>query len=295
MLARPNHRLLIVCILTAACAALVSSCGGPERIPPEPGGPGRGSPARIVSLSPGTTEILFAVGAGDRVVGVTEQCDYPPEARGREKVGDVSTSMEKVLELRPDLVIADEFLNREAVRLARSLGMRVVTVSPKSLEEVAQAVETIADACGVGERGRRVAREIRSAVERMRRERRGGSPVKVLFAVQASPLWAAGEGTFVDEMIRLCGGENVSAKAGKGGFVLFSEETAVAAAPEVILVTDRSALEHFLRSSVWRSCPAVRRRTVVQVDPDVFVRPSPRILEGLQQMSAIIGSARGAQ
>lgn len=288
-------RLWSVLIVPLAGATLLSSCGAPGRSPSEPAVGAKSLPRRIVSLSPGTTEILFAVGAGDRVVGVTAQCDYPPETGGREKVGDVSISVEKVVALKPDLVVADEFLNREAVRSVRSLGIPVVTISPKSLEEVAQAVETIAAACGTPERGRKVAGEIRSAVERMKRTHRGRSAVKVLFAVQASPLWAAAQNTFVDEMIGLCGGVNVSREAGKDGFVLFSEESAVAAAPEVILVTDRPALEYFLRSSAWRGCPAVRRRNVIQVDPDVFLRPSPRIVEGLQQLSAIIGSAQVTQ
>ncbi len=276
----------------AGCALLVSSCGAPRQAaPPAPERAGD-SPSRIVSLSPGTTEILFAVGAGDRVVGVTERCDYPPEARSREKVGDVSTSIEKVVALKPDLVVADGFLNREGVRAARSVGLKVVAISPKSLGEVADAVETVARACGVPDRGAKVASGIRDAVERMRRTHRGSRTVRVLFVVQASPLWAAADGTFVDEMIGLCGGVNISKEAGSGGFVLFSEESAVAAAPDVILVTDRPALEYFLRSAAWKASPAVRKRNVIQVDPDIFLRPTPRIVEGLQQMSAIIGSAQ---
>jgi len=283
-------------LLAPAFLILTSSCSDRGRVPTTGPAAAPPVPRRIVSLSPGTTEILFALGLGDKVVGVTQQCDYPEEARRKPKIGDASTSIESVVQARPDLVVAHTFLNRDAIRSLKALKLRVLSIDPASLESIAATVEKVAEACGADAEGRKIASGMRAALDEMTRAAaRGGPRVRVLFAAQGSPIWAAGPNTFVDEMIRLCGGANVAAGIGEGSFNLFSDEAAIAADPDIVLVTDGAAQRHFSKSPGWRNVSAVRKSRVVLVDPDLYLRPGPRLVEGLRQMSGILDSTRLGQ
>ncbi len=282
-----KHRKLsplrVVLIVLVACASV--SCGRPGK--PKLA-PVSGPPMRIVSLAPNVTEILFFLGLGDRIVGVTGQCNYPPEARKKHEIGDVSTSVERVIAARPDLVVAHAFLNREAIRSLRSLGVKVTAVNPKTLDQVAACLRTIGVACGNDRKAASLAAEMRDSVSKITKKYSAAAErPKVLFAVQASPLWVAGPQTFVDEMIHKCGAFNVVNKA-KPGFNLFSEEAAVAFNPDFIIVTDKPARDYFLRAAAWKNTNAVRGHRVVQVNPDLYLREGPRLVDGMRKLGEIL-------
>lgn len=259
--------------------------------------PGRTSqqPQRIVSLSPGTTEILFALGLEDRIAGVTAQCDYPPLAKEKPQVGDVSISVERVVALEPDLVVGHSFLNRDALRSLEALDVPVLSIDPGSLADVEEAIRTLAGAAGVEDEGERLAAAMQAKIQNATDNVTSpDQKVRVLFAVQGDPIYASGSDTFVDEMIRLAGGANVSASTGAGSFNLFSEEAAVASNPDVIFVTDEDARQRFLRAPSWRQVRAVQEDRVELVDPDLYLRPAPRLADGFAQMVQILNSVRTA-
>jgi len=287
---RSTTRVLLL-TLTAAllgaagCARTFSPAAGPQAgKSPVPAA----APRRIVSLAPNITEILYALGLQDRLVADTAQCTYPPEARRKPHIGDVSISVERVVSMKPDLVVAHAFLNRAPIQQLKGLKIPVVAVDPHTLDQVATSIEQIATACGVPARGQDVARQMRTSIQAVSRgpEAASAGP-KVLFAVQGNPLWAAGPETFVDEMIRLAGGRSVSASL-KPGFNMMSGESAVASAPDVIIVTDPASAQFFHTATAWRNTPAVRHGRVIQVDPDLFVRPGPRLAAGMRQMSDVV-------
>jgi len=253
-------------------------------------------PRRIVSLGPSLTEILFALGLGRRLVGVTSQCTYPPEARRLPTVGDHRTSIERVVALRPDLVVAGTTLNSLAIRQLERLRIPVFAVDPASLEETHQAILAIGAVTGARTRARAVVAEMRAQEQRVaaRVARARGRP-RVLVVLQAEPLWVAGAGNFMDELVVLAGGENVGRAAGRR-YQALSPERVVALRPEVILAPP-SDVDALRRRPGWTGVPAVRQGRVLAFPADTFARPGPRLPHALEQVArllhpAVFGEAR---
>ena len=238
------------------------------------------TPTRIVSLSPGTTEMLFALGLGKFVVGDTVYCDYPPAAKTIAKVGDVNTSYEKVLALRPDLIVADSVANARAVARLTALHQPVLAVAPTSLSAVETSLRQIgartgtskqADAViGQMEHQARLAAKIAASDKRPR--------PRVLVVIQVSPLWTAGSGSFLDDLIARAGGVNIG--RGVVGYGPFSKEQVLANAPDVVL-GDASVAAAFRADPLLRRLPAVLRGRVYALPSDLTSRPGPRLADGL--------------
>lgn len=275
---RHKWAALMLTMLASGCSPHAASPPGPTKTPPR----------RIVSLAPNVTEILFALGLGDRVVGVTTEDDYPPEAARKQKIGDAFTNVEKVLSLKPELVIGHSFLNARAIASLKKLGVNTLGVEAKDLRSVGDSVVLIARSCGVPAQGEalrgRMEREI--AEVRTTYAKTNERPV-VLFAAQANPIWAAGGQTFVNEMITLAGGINAAEKAG-AQFSVMSEEAAVARNPDIVLVTDDTTRRYFVRARAWAGVRAVRSSRVIQVDPDLYLRPGPRLARGLSELAVLL-------
>lgn len=238
---------------------------------------------RIVSLTPSNTEILFALGLGDCVVGVTKYCNYPPEARKKPKIGDANIDIEKVIALKPDLVVAHSFLNDSAIRKLKSLGVKVISTDPKAFADVLSDIKLIGKVTGTSKQADRIVRGMKKTIDAVKKSSQNSKPVKTLVVVQTRPLWVAGPRTFVDEMIEFIGCENVARDA-KPGFNTFSSETAFARDPEVIIVTRKEDKAFFEESPIWKKTIAVRNDHVVVIDPNLILQPSPRLAQGLEEM-----------
>ena len=262
-------------------------------------------PRRIVSVSPAMTEMLFAVGAGDRVVGVTSYCTYPPEVEELPKVGSYTgLSTEKVVSLRPDLVIGMRGTSRNSLEGLKRAGLRVLAYDPVSVAGVLDLMERVGqmmqDSPGtvptVEELRGRVSAVTEAAEELPRRPR-------TLCAVQVEPLYAAGPDNHVDDMIRLTGGENLAADA-KIPWPQYSLERMVEKDPEVIFCpsghisgeekTPAGALEEFSRSEAWAATTAVKRGAVLAIPDDLLTLPGPRLVDGLERMAEAIAAAARA-
>jgi iron complex transport system substrate-binding protein len=251
------------------------------------------APRRIVSLVPGVTEILFAIGAQDALVGVTDFCDYPPDARRKARVGDMlAPNLETLVSLTPDIVIATRSGNREETfdQLKR-LGLPVYLVDePPSIADVQRLV------AGLGElTGRRAAAAtVGAGLERRIaavRERVSGRPrPRVLYVLWPEPLIVPGRGSLVSELIAAAGGESVTADQGHG-YPRMSLEAAVGRAPEVIILarhgagTGPTAKEQWLR---LESLPAIKSGRLYTADGDLLHRYGPRIVDGLEFLARLI-------
>lgn len=281
-------RQLIFCLLLAAVA-------------------GAAPPQRIVSTAPSLTEALFALGLGERVVGVTEFCRYPPEAARKPKIGTfLEPSFERILALRPDLVL----VVRNPVRLKErftQMGLRAVEVPQDTIAEILASIREIARLAGVEQRGRGLAESIEGQLEGVRRRASALPGRKVLFLVGRSPgtlqgMVGAGPGTFLDELIRVAGGVNALAGSPMA-YPRVSVEQIVAADPDVIL--DMGDFAHHegkpLESpeqfrALWgqyRWIRAVREGRVRQADSEVLIRPGPRVGEAAERMLELIHGAGG--
>jgi len=266
-------RLLIT---AGSLVVALGGCGG------EPVAPAAGPARRIVVLAPSATEIVFALGAGDRVVGVCGQCDYPAEAAVRPKVGGYLTpSVESVLGARPDLVIAVPSPgNREAVRALERAGVRVLVVQDRRIEDLWSSIETIAGALGIPAAGARLTTELRAALDAVRARVAGRPRVRVLLVVGHSPLIVAGGGTLQGELLDVAGGENVVGDVGSA-WPQVSPELVVARAPDVILDaamgTEAGARELFAGLT---TVPAVANGRIEAVSSDAIFRAGPRVAAG---------------
>lgn len=258
--------------------------------------PGTPLPGRIVSLAPNITEILFALGVGTRVVGVTDFCNEPPEVLTLPKVGGfVNPNIETILDLRPDLVIATPNVgNKTFVERLLRVGARVEIVQARNVEEIFPAIEAIARVTGVAEAGSRLAARIRADLDREIARASRLPRCKALFCIQVEPLLVAGRGSYPGDLLELAGGENI-VPSSAGAYPTFSLEAVVAAAPDVIVQTlmdtrDGAASDASLMA-YWRKAPtipAVRSKRLHIVKGDVVLRPGPRVAEGVAALIALL-------
>jgi iron complex transport system substrate-binding protein len=258
-------------------------------------------PMRIVSLAPSVTETVFALGLGDRLVGVSTFCDYPPAAEHVDRVGTFLTpNVEAIIAKRPDVVIAVPSPgNQDGVESLRRVGVKVVTVDPNTVEEIKQSLVTIARILGHEDRGRALVAAIDGRIDAVRRRLAGVTPRKVLMIVGQTPLIAVGPGTFQDELIRMARGVNLAAEAGNP-WPHLSLEFVIAAAPEAIIDTtmgneERAGAEAALAFwNAFPSIPAVRERRVSGYKAYPLLRPGPRIAEAFEMIARFIHPERFA-
>jgi iron complex transport system substrate-binding protein len=246
-------------------------------------------PRRIVSLTPGNTEILFALGLKGRIVGVTEYCDYPAEAQQLPKVGDVNISLEKVIALKPDLVVASASGNRMALeRMERLRGspLPLFVVDPQNLAQLYTAIGSLGQITGQQPQAQQLVRSMKARVQRVQeRVAQAKAKPRVLFVIQEQPLWVVGSGNFMDELVTLAGGQNVTRDAGKG-FFAYSLEKVVVRRPEVIIAGRETGLSIRDRA-VWRQMPAVRNNAIYTLGPEA-ARPGPRLVNALEELASLL-------
>ncbi|GAB4390827.1 MAG: helical backbone metal receptor [Thermodesulfovibrionales bacterium] len=252
---------------------------------------------RIVSLAPSMTETLYALGLGDKVVGVTAFCDYPPEAREKPAVGGMSNpSLEAVVSLRPDLVVLTTDGNpKEFEERLRSLGIRTYVFRARTMGELPAGIREMGEALGVGERAGALA----SRMEATFREMAVGAarPARrVLFLIWPEPLIVAGPGTAMDDALRLLGQKNIVSESGVGiGYPKYSVEEVLRQAPEVIFIgkghADMRKLSRRLLDRL-RSTPAVREGKVFFVS-DRLYRLGPRVPAGVEELAALLDELGG--
>ncbi len=251
---------------------------------------------RVVSLSPGATEIVYALGAGARMVGTCSACDYPKAAAACPKVGDFSSiSAEALLALKPDLVIVTAGAQRElAVRL-RSLGVTSVVLAPASVDGVLYNVGLLGRLLGRERAADALVARLKRRLKELTAEaarKAGGKGPLVYFEIWGDPLMAVGERSYTGELLRLAGARNAAAGLTEE-IPRISAERIIASNPDVILLPsprgDTPAVEQVKRRAGWDAVAAVRHGAVHDgLNMDTLVRPGPRLDEGLEQLIRIL-------
>ena len=244
-------------------------------------------PRRVVSLAPNLTEIVFALGAGRSLVGVSEYSDYPPEARAIPRVGGLEVSAEKVASLRPDLVLATREGNAPGpVSALSSAGFSVLVLPTGSLDAVLDSVRRTGDALGRREQAERLAESLSARRAAVRALVGKGPRPKAILLVWPDPPQAAGGGTFLDDVLTEAGAENLVRN--RPGWPVVSGEYLTAAPVEVLVLpasaANRPAFERALTSG-GLSRGAARRARVVWVDESAITRPGPRVFDALEKLA----------
>lgn len=240
------------------------------------------APRRIVSLAPGTTEMLFALGLGARVVGDTTYCDYPPAARTKAKIGDVNANYEKILALRPDLIVASDANKTAATRLT-SLRLPVLNIAPTSFGAVEQSLRLLGRATGTEHQANVVIAQMehkRKLAAALAAHDAGHKP-RVLIVVGVAPLWVAGTKTFMSDIVAFAGGVNA---ANIPQYSSYSRESVLAHPPDVILA-DAKTMAAFRADPVLRAVPAARAGRFVMLPGNDLWRPGPRLADTLLQIA----------
>jgi len=284
--------------VTAATPATPAPARTKEAATRVPAGDAAGKaavPQRIVSLAPAVTETLFALGVGERVVAVSDFCDYPAAARRLPSVGSfLSPSVEAVLGLEPDLVIGNESPgNRPAVETLRRAGLRVAIVRPRRLADVPKATRRIARLVGEPEAGERLVARMERDMEAVRARLAGAPRRRTLMVVGREPLVAVGHGSFLGELLDEAGAENVA--PADGLWPRLGIESVIAADPEVVIDSSMGSEEGRGGSAFWErlgSVAAVRAGRVHPFRSYRVLRPGPRLPGAFADLARLIHPER---
>ncbi len=255
----------------------------------DPAATAASGPMRIVSLSPSVTEMLFVLNMGGSIVGATDHCDYPPEAKRIERVGGLGRpSLEKLLALSPDLIVGSGFERNDTLQALRNSGIRVLKVDPENIDEMFQALRQIGDA--VGKRRQADAAvasmqaELQRIVSRIGDSRR--TPPRVFVELWDDPLTTVGRASFVDDVIARAGGVNAAHELTQPNLRI-SAEKVIEWNPDVIVVAHmkrRAGSTDEISDRIgWADITAVKRGHVFcDIPADLILRPGPRLIEGVK-------------
>ncbi len=253
-------------------------------------------PQRLISLAPSNTEILFALGLGDKVVGVTDFCDYPEAAQSIEKVGGMEHNLEKIVALDPDLVLAiggSPAQVEKAIEIEK-LGLTVLVLEPGDIESIMADVELMGKATGAEKEAGQLAAQMQKRFDEITAKAKGAeSKPKVFFELDAtdpSKPYTPGPGSFIDALISLAGGSNIGASAQMQWAQLSTEEI-IAQDPEVIVLGDANygvTIEMVKERPGWSVITAVENGAIYPIDDILISRPGPRIIDGLEALARII-------
>lgn len=250
-------------------------------------------PETIVSLQPSNTEILFALGVGDKIVGATKYDTYPAEALEIERVSDsVAFNAERITELNPDVVIAYTIGQEEALQLLEEAGLKVFVIeSATSFEDVYGDIKQLATVMGVEEKGQEIITSIQTTIQEVQEKVETAAVLKkVYYEISPSPdIYTTGSKTFQQEILAAASVDNVFSD--KEGWISVSEEDVIAKNPEIILTTSNyieDATGEIKSRAGWDKIPAVQNDSVFLVDGDVISRPGPRIGEAVELVAKTV-------
>jgi iron complex transport system substrate-binding protein len=273
---------ILLCVLAVARAEssfVITDALGRAVVVPQ-------SPKRIISLAPSVTEILFALGLDDQVIGVSDADDYPPDrVTGKPRVGGVQVNVEMVVGLRPDLVLGLPSLQRTVLDRLIGLRLPVVAVDARSLPEIYTQIDLLGRVSGHAEVARRLVSEMQSRERTIMASVHGRQSPRVYVEIWGEPLAGVGGGTFLDDLIWRAGGTNILSDL--RGWPQVAAETVIARNPEIIVLT-HPGRTIVLHRRGWSSIAAIRSGRVTEIESSIVSKPGPRIVLGLEQLARIL-------
>ncbi len=253
-------------------------------------------PQSIISLAPSNTEILFALELGDRVMAVSEYCNYPLEAQNKIKIGGFSAiNIEKVVDLRPDLVLATGGVQEVVVEELERLGLTVIALDAKNIEDVLKNIRLVGKAAGQLKAAEKLTVSLEQRIKAVTDKTENlpeSQRARVFYEVQDEPLMTAGPGTFIDDLIHLAGGVNIASDAA-AKYPVYSLETLIERNPEVVIISFwhgsiPASVEGVKSRKRWQNVEAVKNNRVYGINADIVSRPGPRIVDALEELASYI-------
>ncbi len=248
-------------------------------------------PERIVSLAPSITETLFFLGLGDKVVGVTRYCNYPPEAQSKTIVGGViDPNYEVILSLKPDLVIMTvEGNTKESFSKLSEFGLKIFVTNPRNFDGVFKTILDIGRICKVEVRAKFLVDSLKNELKKIKEIHTGKRKPKVFVLLSLNPLMTAGKNTFINEIIENAGGINIGRNS-KQNYPIFSREEILKVNPDIIILTESKIGKDELLNLFpeWKHINAIKENKIFKIDPDILLRPSPRVVLATKIIAQLI-------
>lgn len=240
--------------------------------------------ARAVSLAPNLTEIVFAVGAGEKLVGVTTYCDFPEEARQIQKIGDtINPNVENIIALKPDIVLVSTASQIETfTKTLEQRGIRVFVSDPNNLEGIYQTIYQAGEIFGTSERAYELVDDLKRRVADVEARTATVPDVRVFLQISKEPLFTAGADSYLTDLIMRAGGASVTAAVATK-YPRVSKETALAYKPDAIILSGSD--DNNEPNDVFKNSAAVKNGKIFRIDANLLSRPGPRVVDGLEQMA----------
>lgn len=237
-----------------------------------------------ISLAPNLTEIVFAVGAGDKLVGVTSYCDYPAAAQKIQRIGDTLTpNIENIIALKPQIVLISTASQVENfTRTLDAQNIAYFVTNPNSLNDIYQSINQIGEIFGSVEKAGQIVGEMKRRVVEIETRTKTAKIVKVFVQIDKNSLYTVGKDSFMTDLVRQAGGASVT-KDVATAYPKISKETALALNPEAIILSDSENNRE--PNEVFANSPAVKNGRVYKINADLLSRPAPRIVDGLEQLA----------
>jgi iron complex transport system substrate-binding protein len=243
---------------------------------------------RVITLAPNLTEVVFAVGAGDRLVGNTTYCDYPEQAKSITKVGDtLHPSLERIIALRPQVVLVSTASQLEVfTQQLQSQNIAVFVTDPHDLDGVFKSIEQIGKILNHEQQAQSLVQSLRERTNAVEQAVKQTPSVRTFYQVSAEPLYTAGHDAFVTDLMRRAGGASVTGDV-PGAWPKFSNESALAARPDAIILPTGGSMgaANANPAEALRNSPAVQAGRVYRINDDHLARPGPRAVQGLEEMA----------
>lgn len=241
-------------------------------------------PRRIITVGPSATEIIFSLVENRRIIAVSNSSNYPPEALKKEKIGDIYLNFEKIVNLKPDLVVVESSLNGNDIFKLRKLGIKTLAIKSDTYANFHKSVNIAGKAVGKSKLADKLNGDLSRKLSFIRSKVKNvpySSRPRVFVEIWDKPLMTAGSGTFIDYVIENAGGVNVAADM--SGYPQINNETLIVRNPDVVILTS-STREKFYSVPLWKNMNAVKNDRVYSINPDILVRPTMRLYEGCRTL-----------
>lgn len=252
-------------------------------------------PERIVSLSPTNTEIVFALGAGEKLVGVTSFCDYPEEAKEIEKIGDFEgPSIELIKKAQPDVVLAGGYLQDDLIAALEGLNVPVISTEAADIDSVYDSIAMISKVVGEEAKAEEIINNMQKSIDDIKARVSGKDRPNVFYLVWKEPIYTSGQGTFINEFIDIAGGKNIAGDL--EGWAQYSPEELVKQNPDILIAALHSTdegmrKEDFLQDDFFQKLDCVKNGNVhIMSDDNIVSRPGPRIVDAIYEMAKVLHS-----
>lgn len=298
-----KRNLIIVLLITML---IFTACQKPAISSEDPGGDGikitdmTGKtfildrlPERIVSLNPSNTEIVFALGAGDKLVGITSFCDYPQDTHDIEKIGDFEgPNVELLKKVQPDVILAGVYLQEDIAIAIEGLGVPVITTEASNFDGIYDSIGLIGKIVGKEEKAEIIISQMHEAIDRVKGKTKNREKARIFYIAWADPLITTGSDTFVDDVISITGAENIA--KGIVGWTHYSTEELLRQNPDILIVAwhannEGISKEDIMTDPILSNLDCVKKgRIYIMSDDNLISRPGPRIVLGVQEMADAI-------